>query len=71
MIKESNMTDQIEEQDVELLDEMEVEEAHDPKNAEAQSLAANDAAEDIAPKAKSVRVIRVTANQCKRVLQHQ
>ena len=46
------MTDQIEEQDVELLDEMEVEEAHDPKNAEAQSLAANDAAEDKAPKAK-------------------
>jgi len=52
MIKESNMTDQIEEQDVELLDEMEVEEAHDPENAEAQSLAANDAAEDKAPKAK-------------------
>jgi hypothetical protein len=52
MIKESNMTDQIEEQDVELLDEMEVEEAHDPKNAEAQSLAANDAAETKAPAAK-------------------
>ena len=46
------MTDQIEEQDVELLDEMEVEEAHDPKNAEAQSLAANDAAETKAPAAK-------------------
>ena len=52
MIKESNMTDQIEEQDVELLDEMEVEEAHDPKNAEAQSVASVDAAEDKAPAAK-------------------
>ena len=46
------MTDQIEEQDVELLDEESVEEAHDPKNAEAQSLAANDKAEEAAPTAK-------------------
>ncbi len=49
------MTDQIEEQDVELLDEMEVEEAHDPKNAEAQSIAATDKAADAtgsAPKRK-------------------
>ena len=65
------MTDQIEEQDVELLDEMEVEEAHDPKNAEAQSLAANDAERLKHLSLKSVRVIRATANQCKRVLQHQ
>jgi hypothetical protein len=47
------MTDQIEEQDVELLDESEVEEAHDPKNAEAQSVASVDAAEDKGPKAKA------------------
>ena len=33
------MTDQIEEQDVELNDNDVVEEAHDPKNAEAQSVA--------------------------------
>jgi len=39
------MTDQVEEQDVEL-EEENVEEAHDPKNAEAQSFAANDKAED-------------------------
>lgn len=38
------MTDQIQDQDVELDDE-EIEEAHDPKNAEAQSFAANDKAE--------------------------
>ena len=36
------MTDQVD-QDVEL--DEEIEEAHDPKNAEAQSLAANDKAE--------------------------
>lgn len=47
------MTDQIEEQDVELLDESEVEEAHDPKNAEAQSVASVDAAEEKGPKAKA------------------
>jgi hypothetical protein len=35
-IKESNMTDQVQDQDVELDDE--IEEAHDPKNAEAQSI---------------------------------
>ncbi len=39
------MTDQVEEQDVEL-DEENVEEAHDPKNAEAQSVASVDKAED-------------------------
>lgn len=44
------MTDQIEDQDVEL--DEEIEEAHDPKNAEAQSVASVDAAEDKAPKAK-------------------
>jgi len=38
------MTDQIEEQDVEL--DEEIEEAHDPKNAEAQSIAATDKAGD-------------------------
>jgi len=38
------MTDQIEDLDLEL-EEENVEEAHDPKNAEAQSLAANDKAE--------------------------
>jgi hypothetical protein len=37
------MTDQVQDQDVEL--DEEIEEAHDPKNAEAQSLAANDKAE--------------------------
>jgi len=44
------MTDQLEGQDVEL--DEEIEEAHDPKNAEAQSVASVDAAEDKAPKAK-------------------
>jgi len=44
------MTDQIQDLDVEL--DEEIEEAHDPKNAEAQSLAANDAAEAKAPSAK-------------------
>ena len=43
------MTDQID-QDVEL--DEEIEEAHDPANAEAQSVASVDAAEDKAPKAK-------------------
>ena len=37
------MTDQVQDQEVEL--DEEIEEAHDPKNAEAQSLAANDKAE--------------------------
>ena len=48
------MTDQIQDQDVEL-DEIEIEEAqtHDPKNAEAQSIASVDAAEDKGPKAKA------------------
>ncbi len=44
------MTDQLEGQDVEL--DEEIEEAHDPKNAEAQSVASVDAAEDKSPKAK-------------------
>ena len=43
------MTDQID-YDVEL--DEEIEEAHDPKNAEAQSIASVDAAEDKAPKSK-------------------
>lgn len=46
------MTDQIKEQDVEL-DETEIEEAHDPKNAEAQSIASVASAEDKGPKAKA------------------
>jgi hypothetical protein len=46
------MTDQIEDQEVEL-DEDEIEEAHDPKNAEAQSVASVDAAEKKAGKAKA------------------
>ena len=45
------MTDQVEEQDVELEEEI-VDEAHDPKNAEQQSLDANDKAEDAGKKAK-------------------
>ena len=44
------MTDQIEDQDVEL--DEEIEEAHDPKNAEQQSFAANDKAEAAGKKAK-------------------
>tara|TARA_R110000822_G_scaffold194194_5_gene332501 strand:- start:1180 stop:2115 length:936 start_codon:yes stop_codon:yes gene_type:complete len=43
------MTDQIEDQDVEL--DEDIEEAHDPKNAEAQSIASVDAAEKKGPKA--------------------
>ena len=39
------MTDQIEDQEVELEDEIEIEEAHDPKNAEAQSVASVKGAE--------------------------
>ena len=39
------MTDQVQDQDVEL-DEIEIEEAHDPKNAEQQSVAAADKAAD-------------------------
>jgi hypothetical protein len=45
------MTDQVQDQDVEL--DEEIEEAHDPKNAEAQSIASVDAAEDKGPKAKA------------------
>lgn len=44
------MTDQVQDQDVEL--DEEIEEAHDPKNAEAQSVASVDAAGDKAPTAK-------------------
>jgi len=44
------MTDQVQDQDVEL--DEEIEEAHDPKNAEAQSVASVDAAEEKGPKAK-------------------
>jgi len=44
------MTDQIKDQDVEL--DEEIEEAHDPKNAEQQSFAANDKAEAAGKKAK-------------------
>ena len=47
------MTDQVEDQEVELEDEIEIEEAHDPKNAEAQSIASVDSAEDKGPKAKA------------------
>lgn len=47
------MTDQIQEQDVELdeIDNEGIEEAHDPKNAEAQSIAATDKAASTGPKA--------------------
>lgn len=44
------MTDQTQDQDVEL--DENIDEAHDPKNAESQSFAANDKAEDAGPKAK-------------------
>lgn len=47
------MTDQVQDQEVELEDEIEIEEAHDPKNAEAQSVASVDSAEDKGPKAKA------------------
>jgi len=43
------MTDQVQDQDVEL--DEEIEEAHDPKNVEAQSVASVDAAEKKGPKA--------------------
>ena len=46
------MTDQVQDQDVEL-EEENVEEAHDPKNAEAQSIASVQSAEDKGPKAKA------------------
>ena len=46
------MTDKLENQDV-MLDDDNVVEAHDPKNAEAQSVAANASAEEKAPKAKA------------------
>ena len=46
------MADQIEEQDVELTEDESVEEAHDPKNAEAQSIASVDKAGDASGKAK-------------------
>ena len=56
------MTDQVKDQDVEL--DEEIEEAHDPKNAEAQSVASVDAAEKKRTKApKAVKVTRVTANR--------
>jgi len=58
------MTDQIEGQDVEL-DENEIEEAHDPKNAEAQSIASVSSAEDKGPKAKARMGTRKTACQWK------
>jgi len=45
------MTDQIQEQDVELDEIDEIEEAHDPKNAEAQSIASVEKAADTGPKA--------------------
>jgi|TARA_B110000908_G_C10221927_1_gene435816 hypothetical protein len=45
------MTDQIQDQDV-VLDENEIEEAHDPKNAEEASIASVKAAEGKSPKAK-------------------
>ena len=45
------MTDQLVDQDVEL--DEEIEEAHDPKNAEAQSVASVDKAEDAGPRAKA------------------
>jgi len=47
------MTDQIEDLDVEL--DEEIEEAHDPKNAEQQSVASVSAAEDKGPKAPKRR----------------
>tara|TARA_B110000858_G_scaffold140171_1_gene159093 strand:+ start:142 stop:1089 length:948 start_codon:yes stop_codon:yes gene_type:complete len=46
------MTDQVQDQDVEL-EEENVEEAHDPKNAEAQSVSSVQSAEDKGPKAKA------------------
>ena len=46
------MADQIEEQDVELTEDESVEEAHDPKNAEAQSVDSVDKAGDATGKAK-------------------
>ena len=46
------MTDQIQDQDVELDEIDEIEEAHDPKNAEAQSVDAADKATDAGPTAK-------------------
>ena len=46
------MADQIEEQDVELTEDESVEEAHDPKNAEAQSIASVDKAGNASGKAK-------------------
>jgi rRNA-processing protein FCF1 len=46
------MTDQVQDQDVEL-EEENVEEAHDPKNAEAQSVASVQSAEDKGPTAKA------------------
>lgn len=46
------MTEEVKEQDVELTDDETVEEAHDPKNAEAQSIASVDKAGDATGKAK-------------------
>jgi len=54
------MTDQID-YDVEL--DEEIEEAHDPKNAEAQSVASVDALRKRDLRPKAVKVTRVTANR--------
>ena len=53
------MTDQIQDQDV-VLDENEIEEAHDPKNAEEASIASVKAAEGKSPKAKKLIAISTT-----------
>ena len=47
------MTDQTVDQEVELDERIEEAQTHDPKNAEEQSFAANDKAEDAGPKAKA------------------
>jgi hypothetical protein len=65
------MTDQIKDQDVELDDEIEFEEAHDPKNAEEQSIASVAAAAGKGPTAKARKgdkknsdpMVKVTAKE--------
>jgi hypothetical protein len=65
------MTDQIKDQDVELDDEIEFEEAHDPKNAEEQSIASVAAAAGKSPSAKARKgdkknsdpMVKVTAKE--------
>tara|TARA_R110002153_G_scaffold47751_3_gene134791 strand:+ start:273 stop:1190 length:918 start_codon:yes stop_codon:yes gene_type:complete len=65
------MTDQIEDQDVELDDDNVVEEAHDPKNAEEASVASVKTAEGKGPKAKARKgdkknsdpMVKVTAKE--------